>query len=60
MNLIYINQLEEYNKIVQDYYMKRTNGKRNDTWTEQMAKMFEKQSRMYMKEFVKKQGLNKK
>lgn len=55
----YINQLENFNKIVQDYYIKRTNGKRNDTWTSQVAKTFEKQSRMYMKDFVKKQGLNK-
>ena len=55
----YINQLEDYNKTVQEYYIKRTNGKRNDTWTSQVAKTFEKQSRMYMQDYVKNQGLNK-
>lgn len=55
----YINQLKEYNEIVKDYYIRRTNGKRQDTWTEQIVKMLERKSRMYMNEFVQKQGFNK-
>jgi FMN reductase (NADPH) len=53
-------QLEEYNKITSDYYRERTGGKREDTWTDQMAKMLGRKSRMYMREFVEKQHLNKK
>ena len=36
-----ISELEEYNEVIQQYYDKRTDGKRRDTWTEQMAKMLE-------------------
>ncbi|MFE8696185.1 oxygen-insensitive NADPH nitroreductase [Cytobacillus sp. FJAT-53684] len=52
-------QLEMYNQIISDYYLERTKGMRNDTWTSQMATMLEKQSRMYMKEFVKKIGMDR-
>lgn len=54
------NQLSEYNRIISDYYLERTDGKRADTWTGQMAKMLGRKSRMYMKEFVEKQRLNRK
>ncbi|MCC3358739.1 oxygen-insensitive NADPH nitroreductase [Bacillus sp. REN16] len=50
--------LDTYNQTISDYYTKRTNGKRSDTWTGQMANMLEKPKRMYMKDFVKKQGFN--
>ncbi|MEH7444819.1 oxygen-insensitive NADPH nitroreductase [Bacillus sp. JJ1122] len=53
-------QLKEYNKTTSDYYRERTGGKRADTWTGQMAKMLGRKSRMYMKEFVENQHLNKK
>ncbi|MFS0863437.1 oxygen-insensitive NADPH nitroreductase [Fredinandcohnia sp. 179-A 10B2 NHS] len=53
---VYVKQLQEYNKIISEYYLERTDGKRSDTWTEQMVNMLEKPKRMYMKEFVKKQG----
>ncbi|MBS4188636.1 oxygen-insensitive NADPH nitroreductase [Bacillus sp. FJAT-49705] len=52
------NQLQLYNNIISEYYVARTNGERNDTWTSQMVNMLEKQSRMYMKEFVQKTGMN--
>ncbi|WP_134683036.1 oxygen-insensitive NADPH nitroreductase [Brevibacillus migulae] len=48
----YIRQLNSYNDTVSRYYEQRTAGKRRDRWTEQMASMLEKKSRMYMKEFV--------
>lgn len=51
-------QLEVYNQIISEYYLERTKGKRNDTWTSQMANMLEKPTRMYMKEFVEKLGMN--
>lgn len=53
-------QLKEYNKTTSDYYRERTDGKRADTWTGQMAMMLGRKSRMYMKEFVENQHLNKK
>jgi len=48
----YIRQLNSYNEIVSQYYEQRTDGKRRDRWTEQMAAMLVKKSRMYMKGFV--------
>jgi FMN reductase (NADPH) len=53
-------QLEEYDKTTSDYYRERTGGKREDTWTGQMAMMLGRKSRMYMRKFVERQNLNKK
>lgn len=47
-------ELEEYDEIISKYYEERTNGKRNDTWSAQMARMLSAKKRMYMKEFVEK------
>lgn len=55
----FINQLGAYNETISDYYEQRTNGKRKDTWTGQMAGMLEKKSRLYMKDYVEKQGFKK-
>ncbi|WP_226645037.1 oxygen-insensitive NADPH nitroreductase [Mesobacillus subterraneus] len=57
---LFERQLDDYNTVTSQYYRERTGGKREDTWTGQMAKMLGRKSRMYMKEFVKKQNLNKK
>lgn len=51
---MYLEQLREYDELISNYYDTRTNGKRKDRWSEQIAFMLEKQSRMYMKEFVQK------
>jgi FMN reductase (NADPH) len=51
-------QLNEYNQTISNYYYERTNGKRNDTWTSQMAHMLSQPKRMYIKEFIKKKGFN--
>lgn len=51
-------QLKQYNETVSLYYKKRTSGKRDDTWTKQMSNLLSKQSRMYMKSFVKSRGFN--
>lgn len=55
----YVQELKEYNEIVQQYYINRTKGKRSDTWTGQIAKTMEKKSRMYMNQFVQEKGMNK-
>ncbi|AJO21533.1 oxygen-insensitive NADPH nitroreductase [Weizmannia coagulans] len=55
-----LRDLKEYNETVSQYYTKRTNGKRNDTWTGQMAQFFKEPSRVFMKEFVERQGFDKK
>ncbi|MEH6944730.1 oxygen-insensitive NADPH nitroreductase [Bacillus sp. JJ722] len=57
---IFKSQLGEYNETMSAYYERRTNGKRNDTWTSQMMDMLGKKSRMYMKGFVEGQGLKRK
>jgi FMN reductase (NADPH) len=57
-NEVYLRQLQQYNQIISTYYEQRTDGKRKDRWTEQMAKMLEKQTRMYMKEFVQKNKMD--
>ncbi|WP_209123793.1 oxygen-insensitive NADPH nitroreductase [Alkalihalobacillus sp. BA299] len=51
-------QLEEYNEIISAYYEKRTNGKRKDTWTEQMAQMLSNPRRKYMKSFIESKGFS--
>ncbi|CZQ89578.1 nitroreductase [Trichococcus palustris] len=56
---VYKEQLQQYNEEIQDYYAKRTGGERADTWTGQMAKMLAHPQRLYMHDFVEKQGLNK-
>jgi len=55
----YESQLKDYNEVISSYYKERTGGKRTDTWTGQMANMLEKQTRIYMKEYVEKQKFNK-
>lgn len=55
---IFKQELASYNQTISNYYTQRTKGKRSDTWTGQMANMLENPKRMYMKEFVKKQGFN--
>lgn len=50
---VYLGQLKEYDEIISNYYEQRTNGKRKDRWTEQMANMLERQTRMYMNDFVR-------
>jgi FMN reductase (NADPH) len=53
-----LKQLQEYDEFISSYYEKRTNGARKDRWTEQMANMLERQTRMYMKGFVQKNKMD--
>jgi FMN reductase (NADPH) len=57
-NELYLRQIQDYNQVISQYYDQRTNGKRKDTWSAQMANMLEKQTRMYMKEFVQKNKMD--
>lgn len=54
----YKSQIQEYDKMISAYYFDRTNGKRNDTWSAQMANMLKSPKRMYMKKFVEKRGFD--
>ncbi|MFA9557270.1 oxygen-insensitive NADPH nitroreductase [Evansella sp. AB-rgal1] len=56
---LFIEQLHEYNKTISSYYEQRTNGKRKDRWTQQMASMLETPKRTQMKEFFQKIGFIK-
>lgn len=57
-NDLYLKMLKEYDELVANYYEKRTGGKRKDRWSEQIAGMLAKKSRMYMKEFVRNNKLD--
>ncbi|MBT2728838.1 oxygen-insensitive NADPH nitroreductase [Bacillus sp. ISL-75] len=55
---VYLSELQKYDDLISCYYEERTNGKRKDRWTDQIATMLDRKSRMYMKEFVQKNKLN--
>jgi FMN reductase (NADPH) len=55
---VYVRQLQKYDHLISSYYEERTGGKRTDRWTEQMANMLDKKSRMYMKDFIQKNKLD--
>jgi FMN reductase (NADPH) len=57
-SMVYVRQLREYDEVISSSYEERTEGKRKDRWTEQMATMLERQNRMYMKEFIQKNKLD--
>jgi FMN reductase (NADPH) len=54
----YKKELKEYNEVISQYYNERTSGRRQDTWTEQMANMLGTPRRTYMNEFIKNKGLD--
>ena len=54
----FVGQLQEYDEVISEYYQQRTAGKRSDRWSEQIANMLEKQTRMYMKGFIQKNKLD--
>jgi FMN reductase (NADPH) len=55
---VYMGQLEEYDEVISSYYYQRSGGKRKDSWTGQMANTLEKQTRMYMKDFIQQNKLD--
>lgn len=54
------NRIKGYDDRIKQYYKDRTNGKREDTWTQQISNSFMKPQRPYMKEFLKEQGFDTK
>ncbi|MGO4544666.1 oxygen-insensitive NADPH nitroreductase [Paenibacillus sp. 2TAB23] len=46
-------QLREYDRDISSYYAERTNGARNDRWTESMSKLLQNPKRLFMKQFLK-------
>ncbi|MFV8829946.1 oxygen-insensitive NADPH nitroreductase [Alkalihalobacterium sp. APHAB7] len=58
-NSVLKDQLKDYNELISSYYDQRTNGKRKDTWTEQMAQMLSNPKRQYMKEFIEGKGFSR-
>ncbi|MDQ0253903.1 FMN reductase (NADPH) [Evansella vedderi] len=55
-NAKFVEQLQNYNETISNYYNRRTGGKRTDRWTEQMANMLKTPRRMQINEFLKKKG----
>lgn len=53
-------QIDHYDEHVRAYYVERTGGKLNHSWTEQMAQQARTQSRPFMKKYLQKQGFMKK
>ncbi|SKC84137.1 oxygen-insensitive NADPH nitroreductase [Maledivibacter halophilus] len=54
------DRIKEYDKLAREYYLKRTKGKRDDTWSKQMAEKMEKELRPHMKEFLRNKGFEMK
>ncbi|WP_432401967.1 oxygen-insensitive NADPH nitroreductase [Wukongibacter sp. M2B1] len=54
------DRIREYDKITREYYIKRTKGKRDETWSKQMANKMEKELRPHMMEFLKTKGFEMK
>lgn len=48
--------IDEYDQSVSDYYKERTNGERNDKWSEQVVKTLLKKQRLDVDDFLKQQG----
>ncbi|MBS4534002.1 oxygen-insensitive NADPH nitroreductase [Clostridium sp. D2Q-14] len=55
-----IEKIQEYDEKVRKYYIERTKGKINKTWTEQMAQTMNKELRPHMRKFLKEQGFEMK
>ena len=43
-----VDALKEYDQVVSDYYSKRTDGKRTETWSQQVANFLEMKQRTDM------------
>ncbi|CAD7360803.1 MULTISPECIES: oxygen-insensitive NADPH nitroreductase [Staphylococcus] len=53
-------QLEAYDQEVSQYYSQRTNGERNETWSQQVARFMSSKQRTEMKEWLQMAGFNRK
>jgi FMN reductase (NADPH) len=48
--------VRQYDKTMREYYMERTGGKRDTTWSKEMAAKFERPQRAYLREYLMEQG----
>ncbi|WP_127582353.1 oxygen-insensitive NADPH nitroreductase [Paenibacillus koleovorans] len=48
--------IQEYDERMHAYYLERTGGKRDTTWSNEMADKFKRKPRAYMKEYLEEQG----
>ncbi|TMV49413.1 oxygen-insensitive NADPH nitroreductase [Paenibacillus mesophilus] len=48
--------IAEYDRTTRDYYIERTKGKRDTTWSKEMADKFKRPARTYMREYLEEQG----
>ncbi|PAB58050.1 oxygen-insensitive NADPH nitroreductase [Anaeromicrobium sediminis] len=53
-------KIKEYDKVISEYYLKRTRGKRDDSWSKQMAEKMGNELRPHMREFLKSKGFEMK
>lgn len=53
-------KIKEYDAKIKNYYEKRTDGNRLDTWTKQVSSQMSKPQRPHMKDFLEKQGFKMK
>lgn len=48
--------IREYDQIIRNYYIERTGGERDETWTMQMSDFVQKPQRPFLREVLEKQG----
>ena len=48
--------IRQYDEVIRKYYVDRTGGERNETWTEQMSDFVAKPQRPFLKEVIQGQG----
>lgn len=48
--------IAEYDRTTREYYIERTKGKRDTTWSKEMADKFKRPARAYMREYLEEQG----
>jgi len=51
-----MERIKEYDEQISTYYQSRTKGKRNDSWTQQMAEKMNKEIRPHMRGFLRSKG----
>jgi FMN reductase (NADPH) len=51
-----VEGIEEYDQRIREYYIERTQGKRNTTWSAEMVEKFRRRQRAYLKDYLEEQG----
>lgn len=53
-----LDVIKQYDQKIEAYYVKRTDGKRNDNWSKMMARLFSKPLRNHLRRFIQGKGFN--